>query len=132
MSKNKENSLLKNALKGSLMALAISLIGILLFAFIIKLTNMSNNCISPINQVIKFLSIFIGVCFALRKNKSKGILNGLVIGIVYTLLAFIIFSALSKNFSFDKSLFNDLIFDCIAGIICGVIAVNLKSKKNNN
>lgn len=127
--KEHSNSVLKNVIKGTLIALVVSLISILLFALIIKFTNMSNNLISPINQVIKILSIFIGVMFALKHNKSKGLVNGLLIGLFYTTVAFIIFSLLNKNFCFDKSLFNDLIFGGIAGIICGIISVNLKSKK---
>ena len=127
--KEHKNSIIKNVIKGSLIALVVSLVGILLFALIIKLTDMSNNLISPINQVIKILSIFIGVMFALKHTKSKGIINGFLIGLLYTTLAFVIFSLLNKNFCFEKSLFNDLIFGAIAGMICGVICVNLKSKK---
>ena len=127
--KEHSNSILKNVIKGTLIALVVSLIGILLFALIIKLTDMSNNLISPINQVIKILSIFIGVMCALKHNKNKGLINGLLIGLLYTIMAFVIFSLLNKNFCFDKSLFNDLLFGCIAGVICGIISVNLKSKK---
>lgn len=126
--KIKSNSLLTNCLKGALIALVISLIAILIFAFIIKTIGLASSLISPINQVIKALSIFVGITFVLKKNKEKGLIKGLLIGLIYTLLAFVIFSILSGGFSFDKSLFNDCLFGAITGMICGVISVNIKAK----
>lgn len=70
----------------------------------------------------------LGVIVAVNHNKEKGFLKGLIIGLCYTIVAFVIFSILSKNFNFGKSLFNDILFGCISGIICGVIAVNIKPK----
>lgn len=122
------NKTMLDIIKGALCAIAISLVCILIFALFIKLLNISDKLIAPFNQVIKFASIFFGVKVSLKCNKEKGFLKGLIIGFVYTLLAFIIFSILSKSFCFDKSLFNDLLFGTIAGIICGVILVNFKKK----
>lgn len=128
MKKIKCNSLVLDVIKGALLSVVISLICILIFAFFIKTLGISDKLIAPINQVIKFVSIFFGVKLSLKKNREKGFLKGLLIGFVYTLLAFVVFSILSKNFCFDMSLFNDALFGTIAGIICGVIGVNIKKK----
>ena len=42
-----------NVLKGSLIALAISMVGILVFAFFIKYVAVPTSAIKPVNQVIK-------------------------------------------------------------------------------
>ena len=128
MKKIKSNPLVLDILKGALISVIISLICILIFAFFIKIIGISDSLILPINQVIKFVSIFFGVKVSLKKNKEKGFLKGLIIGFVYTLLAFAIFSILSKNFCFDKSLFNDVLFGTIGGILCGILLVNLREK----
>lgn len=128
MKKIKCNSTILEIIKGSLLSVTISLVCILIFAFFIKILNMSDSVITPFNQVIKFMSIFFGVKISLKCNKEKGFLKGFAIGFIYTLLAFFIFSILSKQFCFDKSIFNDLLFGTIAGIICGVFLVNLKKK----
>lgn len=128
MKKIKSNPLVLDILKGALISVIISLICILIFAFFIKIIGISDSLILPINQVIKFVSIFFGVKVSLKKNKEKGFLKGLIIGFVYTLLAFAIFSILSKNFCFDKSLFNDVLFGTIGGILCGILLVNLRKK----
>ena len=78
-------------LKGALLAVIISLIGILFFAFIIKITGLSDGWIMPINQVIKAVSILIGVVLALKKMPERGLIKGLFIGLVTPLLHFLCF-----------------------------------------
>lgn len=115
-------------LKGSLVALSISLVGILVFAFFIKYVAISTDAIKPINQVIKGISLLAGTFIALKKVKQMGLINGLLIGLLYTVLAFIVFSILDGNFEFDKTLINDFLFGGIIGSICGVISVNFRKK----
>ncbi|MBP3619704.1 MAG: TIGR04086 family membrane protein [Clostridia bacterium] len=126
---NKEKSasnLALSVLKGVLVGLCVSLVGILLFAFVLRFTSVSDKIISPVNQVIKGISIFAGVFVAMRKHKSLGLLNGLLIGFCYTIVAFLVFSILDGAFSFDKTFLSDLVFGSVIGAICGIICVNLK------
>ena len=125
-SEKNNGKILKPVLKGVLIALCISLVAILLFAFLLRFTNISENLISPVNQVIKGISIFLGVLFGMKKVKENGILNGLLIGFLFTIVAFLVFSLLDGQFVFDKTLLNDIIFGSIIGAICGIICVNLK------
>ena len=77
--------------KGVLVAVCISLVLVLLFAFLLKFTNIPESTIKPVNQVIKGLSIFIGVFVGLKKSKELGLVSGLLIGLIYTIAAFLIF-----------------------------------------
>jgi putative membrane protein (TIGR04086 family) len=117
-------------LKGSMIALSISLVGVLIFAFFIKFVPVPVDAIRPINQVIKGISLLIGVFIALKKVNQMGLINGLLIGLSYTILAFLVFSILDGRFEFGKSLVNDLLFGGIIGAICGIIAVNFRKKAN--
>ncbi|MBE7082394.1 MAG: TIGR04086 family membrane protein [Clostridiales bacterium] len=130
---NKEKSgkggFFKCLLKGSLMALSISLIAICIFAFILRFCDISAGAIKPINQVIKIASILIGSFFALKGVKEMGLITGFCIGIFYTALSFLVFSILNGGFNFNSTLVNDLIFGGIAGAIAGIIAVNIKGKR---
>ena len=121
-----KKGVVKPIIKGVAIALAVSLVAILLFAFLLRWTNISDAIISPVNQVIKGVSIFLGVLFGLRKVKQNGIVNGLLIGFFYTIVAFLVFSLLDGAFSFDRALLNDLLFSLVTGAICGIICVNLK------
>lgn len=116
--------------KGTLIALCVSLVLVLVFAFILKFTNISDSVINPINQVIKGISIFLGVFIGLKKCKELGLVSGLLIGFIYTLLAFLVFSLLSGSFVFDIKLLTDSVFGAVIGAICGIISVNIKKSAN--
>lgn len=115
-------------LKGTLISLAVSLVGILIFAFFIKYVAVPTSAIRPVNQVIKGISLFVGTFIALKKTDKMGLVTGLLIGLFYTVLAFVVFSILDGHFEFSKTLVNDLLFGGIIGAICGIIAVNLRKK----
>lgn len=123
---NEKSNILLNGLKGSMLSVCVSLVLILIFAFVIKLTCMSDSLIKPINQVIKIVSILIGTMFIVKKVKEKGLLLGCVVGLLYSILAFVVFSILNGGFSFDWTLLVDVLFGIITGAICGVICVNAK------
>ena len=125
---HKDRSFLLAIIKGSLIALCISLVGILIFAFILKFASISDKAIRPINQIIKGVSVLIGVFVAMRKVDKMGLVGGLLIGLVYTILAFVVFSILDGHFEFNLTLLNDLLFGGIMGAICGIIAVNVKKR----
>ncbi|HAJ78070.1 MAG TPA: TIGR04086 family membrane protein [Clostridiales bacterium] len=129
--KLKNNNFVLAILKGSLIAVASSLIGILFFAFIIKLFGITDQFLRPVNQVIKGISILLGVFISAKKYKQNGLILGAVVGLVYTLLAFVVFSALNGSFNIDKTLLNDVLFGGIMGAICGIIAVNVNKKAKN-
>mgnify|MGYP005785216451 CR=1 FL=1 len=116
--------------KGTLLALCTSLVLVLVFAFLLKFTNISDSAIAPVNQVIKGVSIFLGVFIGLRKCKELGLVSGLLIGFIYTLVAFLVFSILSGSFTFDLSLLTDAVFGAVIGAICGIICVNIKKSAN--
>lgn len=112
--------------KGVFWALSCSLICILIFAFIIKFTTIPETVITPINQVIKILSIFVGCSVASKKIKSNGWFWGLLLGAAYTLLAFLVFSILDGEFRFSLNLLNDFVFGSILGLISGIIAFAIR------
>jgi len=122
---NRRNKI-KNIITGTLLSLSITLILILAFAFIIKLTNLSDKFIFPINQLIKILSLFFGVLISLKKSNEKGFLKGSLIGLAYFSLSFVIFSILQGDWSFVLSNLYDLLLTTLMGGIIGIIIVNIK------
>lgn len=116
--------------KGTLYAICLSLILVLVFAFLLKFTNIPDSAIYPVNQVVKGVSIFVGVFAGLKKSKELGLVSGLLIGFVYTILAFLIFSILGGSFNFDITLLTDIVFGAVIGAICGIICVNIKKSAN--
>lgn len=117
-----------NIIKGSFWGVAFSLICILIFALIIKFTSISENAIQPINQIIKVLSILFACFIVGKKIKKGGIFVGLFTGMLYTLVAFVIFSILDGSFNLGLNTLNDLTFGGIIGIISGILCINIRNK----
>ena len=122
--KLKKDSVLFDFIKGSVVALIISLALIILFAFCFKWFSLSDSIISPMTFVIKGVSVIIGALIAVKG--SRGLMKGMCFGAVYMLLSMMIFSVLAGSFSFGISSFLDLVFSVILGGIIGIIKVNRK------
>lgn len=122
------SSLFLAVLKGVITAIFVTLVGVLIFAFVIKMTGISSSAIRPVNQVIKSVSIFVGTLLGLKKNKSKGLVKGVLIGLFYAIISFVLFSILNKSFALNITLLIDIVFlsaiGAILGIICSLILKN--------
>ena len=125
--KNTNKSMGLQILKGITTSVSITLVLILLFALLIRLVNINEGVIMPVNQFIKIVSIFLGVYSALKFHKEKGWVKGMLIGAIYSVLAFVVFSILSSQLSFSMSTLLDILFSGIIGGLSGVIAVNMKN-----
>lgn len=123
------NPFLSNVLKGSLVSVSVSLVLILIFALLIKFLNIPDGAIQPVNQAIKIISILFGVIAALKNFPQKGLLTGALIGLIYTILAFMFFSLLSGQLIINASLFIDVVFALLIGAMCGIFFVNRKVKQ---
>ncbi len=108
-------------IKAVIIAIIVSLAGILLAALIIKLFSIKSGVIPVINQVIKGVSILVG-CLIAFKTKHNSWLKGLVVGLVYVVLAFVIFSLLAGGFKWGINLLNDITLSAVSGLASGIIA----------
>lgn len=114
-------------IKSLFISLIITFGLIILFAFIIKWVDLPDSYITPVNLVIKALSVFIGA-MVLTRGGQKGLVNGLLFALVYTLVSFTIFSLLAKSFSLELGLVVDFGFNAVVGAIGGIVGVNIKRK----
>ena len=116
-----------NVIRAAALSLICSLVGVLIFAAVVKFAALSLTTVKTVNQFIKVAAVFIG-CFLSVKGKA-GILKGAVAGAVGTFLLYAVFALLSGSPLFDLSMLADLGFTAAVGAIAGVIAVNVKSKE---
>ena len=127
MSNEKKSNYFLETIIAVFIALIISLILVVIAAFAIKLFSINDSAIVIINQVIKGLSIFLAGIFCL-KLPNNGWLRGFILGLIYVLLAFVVFSLLSGEFVFDLTLLNDAVLGGVSGLISGIVAVNIRKK----
>ena len=114
-------AMIKSLFKGVMCAVIVTLLFILVFAFIIQMAGISNSVISPVMQVVKVISIFVAVAIAIKPVKSKGWLYGILVGILYMVLTFTIFSLLDGHFVIGMSALSDFLFEALAGLISALL-----------
>lgn len=121
--KNKNN--IFQVLKGVLISVCFSLVGILIFALSLRFFEISDLGIKIVNQIIKTISILLGCFICLKGNNNSGLVKGIIIAVLYTIVSFFLFSILNGKFSFNVNIVYDLFFSVIVGSICGIICVNI-------
>lgn len=113
-----------NVLKGALFAIIVSLISILIFAFIIKVAYLNSGVIKAVNQFIKILSVFLACTFCL--GDRVGLIGGAFIGLIYTLVTYLLFALFLGQTNFGLTFIIEIIFMVVIGAVSGIISVNLK------
>lgn len=119
--------MIKSICKGVLCAVIATLLFILGFALIVQLTGLGSNVISPIMQVVKVICIFVAVAIAIKPAKSKGWLYGALVGVLYMVLTFFIFSLVDGKFTIGLSALSDLLFQTMVGLVAAVL-LRLRNK----
>lgn len=112
--------------KASLVGVVTSILLVLLFAFILKFVDLNSNVITTVDQIIKIISIFVAVFVLSKASSDRLMLKGLIVGAVYSILAFIVFSILNGGVNFSVAIFTDVVFSALVG---GVIAILLNLAK---
>ncbi len=123
---NENSNGLFSVVKGLLLALACSLFFTVIFANVLRGGKISDGAIYPVNQGIKTLSVAVGVLLFVRGE--KGWLKGGVVGLLFTLLSYLAFSAIGGDFSLSWLLAVELFVGVFSGVLCGIIAVNISRR----
>ena len=118
---------ISSVIKAALLALIISLAGILLFAVVVKFTAPTETVIKTVNQFIKIIAVCIG-CFLSVKGNA-GLIKGAVAGAICTFLTYAVFSLMSGSPLFSAEMLIDLLLTAVVGGISGIIAVNVRGKE---
>lgn len=127
--KQEEISLLQNTLlvsKGSVFAVMITLFFIILFAFVMQLSSLSETVIRPVVQVIRILSIAVGGAYVARNSANKGWLKGAATGVCYVILVSLIGMVSGGQFAFDRILLSDTLMAIVVGAAGGAIGINIR------
>ncbi len=111
-------------IKSTLLALAVSLLSALGFAVLLRASGVGEGWIYPINQVLKTVSIVVGVFIFVRGE--KGWLKGGGTGLLFTALSYLSFSAIGGDFSLSWLILLEVATAFLVGAISGILTVNLK------
>ena len=108
------------------MVLWILLILLLIFAALLTYTAIQENVINPVIIVITGVSILVGSSISTLKIKKNGLINGLLVGLIYIITIYVISSIACAGFKINLYATIMIIVGAIMGMVGGVIGVNLK------
>ena len=120
-------TLILHSIKGTIIALCVAMVFILVFAFAVKWFALSEGVINPINQIIKIVSIFFGVLGACKISQNKFFIKGLIVGGLFALTSFVLFSMLNNfTFTFNMTVVWDIVFGALTGALCSIAVYYIK------
>ncbi len=123
--KLKMNKNMIRVMKGSIFAIVISLVLLLIYASILTHTNVSETTMTPVVITIAGISILIGSSISSFNIKKQGMVNGALVGLCYILFIYILSSILLSGFNIDAKAIAMMAVGIIAGMVGGIIGVNL-------
>lgn len=115
-------------LKGSIIAIVITLISMFVVSVIFTLTNISEAFIPQIIIAVTSISILIGSIIASINIGKMGILNGALVGFIYLFTIYLLSSIIVCGFSFNIKSLIMIGISLVLGIFGGIIGVNISKK----
>ena len=118
---------LSAVLRGVLVAAAVTVLGVVLFALLLNWWDASDRAITAINQVVKFVSILAGVTSALRAGEKGSAMRGACVGVLYMALGIACYCLLMGQSPKLTGYLADLGIGLAAGGLFGMILTARKS-----
>lgn len=121
-----ESKNIVKVIKGSTVAIIITLLGLLIYSVILASTEIGENTINYVVIGISALSILIGSIISVSKIAKNGMLNGAIVGGIYIVIIYLLSSIINLNFDINSNSIILISFSMVAGMLGGVIGVNIK------
>ena len=117
----KSGGALAAVLRGVLIAAAVTVLSVVLFALVLNWWYASYRAITAINQVVKFVAILAGVASALSGGAQGGALRGACVGLLYMALGVVCYCLLMGSRVEMTGYLADLGMGLAAGGLFGMI-----------
>ena len=115
-------------LRGLGVSILTTLVGVALFSLLMQWVKPSDGAIRVFNQVLKLLSIAVGVWSAVGRGGEKGLMRGAAVGLGYMGLGVALYAILSGQQAAFSSYLADLAMGIAGGGIVGMILSNISAK----
>jgi len=123
---NESGNNIKKILIGSGVSIIITIIGLIIFAGLLTYTSIAESTIPTVTIIITIISILTGSSMCMSTVKKNGIINGVLIGLIYIGFIYILSSVIEGNFTLNLKSIIMIIGASLAGAVGGIIGVNRK------
>ena len=111
-------------LKGSILAIGISLVLLIVYSGLLTYTKLGEGTIPAFVIIITSMSILISSIISNTTVKKNGLTNGAFVGLIYMMVFYLISSIISGNFGLTTYSLILIIASILSGGIGGIVGVN--------
>jgi len=113
-------------IKGILVSYLFTIPMFTIFAYFLKFTDFPLKYMSTAVIITTLLSIVIAGWISTKNVKSKGWLNGAIVGFIYMLILYLVSSIVYREFAINSYVLILLGIGILSGSIGGILGINLK------
>lgn len=121
-------SVLISILKGLMVAVAATLLGMLAIAALALFVRVSDRTISLLNQLLKILSVVLGTWSAVGRGGSRGFVTGVVLGLLYMIFGYWLYTALGGGAWSVVGMLGEILLGAAVGGVFGAVLANLSPR----
>lgn len=128
---NRANTIL-SILKGLLLAIVLTLLGMLAIAALVVLARISDGWLTALNQILKAAAIIAGACTAVGRGGHRGFFTGAALAMLYMVLGYALYVALGGGAFNVGSMLGEVVVGAAVGGVTGAILANMAPRKRRS
>lgn len=113
--------------KGIITSIIMCVLAILIYAVVLKTFALSDKTIPYFNQIIKIAGIILTAYYSVKK--SDNIFFGLLGGVAFVLIVFLLFSLINGSMGSIAILGSDVVMGAVIGLVFAIISTKLMANK---
>lgn len=117
---------LSRVLKGLILSFLITLPCFLGFALFLTYTDFPEKYTFIAVLITTVISVLTASAYSTRNVKSKGWMNGCVVGVLYVAILYLASSIVFMNFAIDVQVLLTVVIGAIVGCLGGIFGINLR------
>lgn len=118
--------MIQRIFKSTFFSYLFTIFSFAIFALILTFSNLSDSFIPTAVVIISIVAILLGSSLSTLRSRSHGWLMGLLVGLSYFLVLYIISSLLITGFSINLNTIYLALGMCLTGVVGGIIGINQK------
>ena len=121
-------SVVISILKGLIVSVAVTLLGMLILALWITFGSLSDGALTALNQLLKLAAIIPGTCIAVGRGGRRGFATGATLGLIYAILGYSLYLALGGSYFDVAAMLGEILLCAAVGAVTGAVCANLPEK----
>ncbi len=111
-------------LKGLLASYIVTIPAFMVFALILANVDFPQRLVTPVVVNPTVVSVLTAGAVSTRGVRSKGWLNGSIVGLTYMIILYLFSSVVYGNFAVDRNVLTMTVIGVLAGAIGGIMSIN--------